>query len=310
MDEGTDLRNWGDLIPDTLGLIFKNLPLKVILTVIPSVCKAWAKAVDGPYCWQEINIEEWSSQSEPHLIDRMLQMLITRSCGSVRKIHVSCLGHDQTFSLITDHAVSLQTLILQRSNISNSIVEQVAAKLSTISILDLSSCCQIRAPALEAIGKNCKLLGTFKWNMHPLDVEDKPSHADEAHAIAKTMLKLNQLELAYLNIDTNNALDILSCCPELEFLDVRGCWSVKLDKMLLEVKYPKLKVLGPQIKIGWAERRYFDDCLDSSDDWTDWMDYSDDEDDSFDAIWNNEELELRIYDGWDNMQAIGWPPSP
>lgn len=310
MEEGSELRQWDELIPDALGIIFKKLPLEDILTVIPRVCKAWGKAVQGPYCWQEIDIDEWSIDREPEKLNRMLRLLITRSSGSLRKLHVSCVNDDQIFAFIADNASSLQNLILRRCEISDSIVEQLAGKFTRVTSLDLSYCCQISTHALEAIGKNCKFLSSLSWNMHPLDLDCKPSHADEVHAIAKTMPKLKQLELAYLRINIDSVLDILSGCPELEFLDLRGCWDVHLDKKVLEKRHPKLVVLGPQVPMGVFERRAFFDDYHSDSDFSDYdyMDYSDDE--SFDGMWDDEDIELRIYEGADNMYEFGWPPSP
>ena len=54
MEEGGDFRCWDELLPDALGLIFRNLSLEEVLTVVPRVCKSWGRAVMGPYCWQEI----------------------------------------------------------------------------------------------------------------------------------------------------------------------------------------------------------------------------------------------------------------
>lgn len=102
MEDGCDFRRWDELIPDTLGLIFRNLSLLEILTVVPMVCKSWARAVTGPYCWQEIDIEEWSRHSQPADIDRMLQLVITRSCGSFRKLCVSGVSNDLTFTFIAN----------------------------------------------------------------------------------------------------------------------------------------------------------------------------------------------------------------
>lgn len=102
LEESGELCCWEELIPDALGLIFSNLSLQEILTVIPRVCKSWGKAVLGPYCWQEIDIEEWSRRSEPDKLDRMLQMLISRSCGSLRKLCVSGLPSDLSFSYIVN----------------------------------------------------------------------------------------------------------------------------------------------------------------------------------------------------------------
>lgn len=102
MEGESDFRNWDELIPDALGLIFKHLSLQEVLTVIPRVCKSWGKAVSGPYCWQEIDIEEWSNRCQPDHIDRMLQMLITRSSGSLRKLCVSGLQNDIMFAFIAE----------------------------------------------------------------------------------------------------------------------------------------------------------------------------------------------------------------
>lgn len=306
-EEGSYIRQWDEMIPDALELIFKKLSLKDILTVVPRVCKAWGKAVQGPYCWQEIDIDDWSTQCQPDQLDRMLRMLVARSCGSLRKLHVSRVNNDQVFDFIAQHAGSLHTLVLRRSEISNSIVEKVAEKFSTVTSLDLSYCCQISTGALEAIGKNCKSLTSLSWNMHPIDKTGKPSHADEAHAIAKTMPKLKQLEIAYLHIKNDSVLDILSGCPELESLDLRGCWEVDLDKKYFQERHPKLKVLGPHVIMGVFERisYYCTDSDDFSDD--DYMDYSDDE--SFGGMWDDEGIELSIYEG-SEMYEFGWPPSP
>lgn len=102
MEEGEDSRKWDELLPDALGLIFKNLSLSEVLTVVPRVCKSWGRAVVGPYCWQEIDIEEWSRNMKPELVDRMLRLLIARSSGSLRKLSVSGLSCDKTILFIAN----------------------------------------------------------------------------------------------------------------------------------------------------------------------------------------------------------------
>ncbi|KAH7854063.1 hypothetical protein Vadar_009649 [Vaccinium darrowii] len=77
----------------------KGLIFDVKLAVVPRVCKSWGKVVTGPYCWQEIDIEEWSDLAEPDTIDRLL---IVRSSGSVRKLCDSELQNDLMFSFIAE----------------------------------------------------------------------------------------------------------------------------------------------------------------------------------------------------------------
>ncbi|XP_021714208.1 F-box protein FBW2-like [Chenopodium quinoa] len=247
-DDDPNVRPWDELIPDTLGLIFQRLPLDEILNVVPSVCKSWAKAVRGPYCWQEIDIEDWSRYRRPDSLDRILLLLIGRSCGSLRKLCVYGLASEMSLSLIADNAKCLQILRLPGSEISGSMVEQVAVKLSSLTCLDLSYCTKIGAPALEAFGKNCKLLTCLQRNMHPWDVAAIMKD-DEAYAISATMPQLKHLELAYLNITTDGAVRILKSCRELELLDIRGCWSVKINEKYLKDR-SKLQVVGPLVVDG------------------------------------------------------------
>lgn len=321
MEEGDEYRRWDELIPDALGLIFRNLSLQEILTMVPRVCKSWSRAVSGPYCWQEINIEEWSTRCHPDHLDRMLQMLITRSCGSLRKLCVSGLHNDTNFSFLADHAGSLQTLRIPRSDIGDSIVEQIAGRLSTVTFLDVSYCNKISGRALEAIGKHCKLLVGLCRNMHPLDTEGLEAQDDEAYAIATTMPKLKRLEMAYHLVSTESLLQILSSCTNLEFMDLRGCWNVNLDNKFFKEKFQKLTVLGPLVMEDYYEANdWEEDCSEYSDD-SDYLawgflagdggDYDDDE--SYDEMWDDEgrleELELRFYEGAD-AGLYGWPPSP
>lgn len=157
--------------------------------------------------------------------------------------------------------------------------------------------------------------------MHPLNTADKQTQDDEANAIATTMPKLRHVELAYHMISTESVLKILSSCPELEYIDVRGCWNVKLDDKLLKEKFPKLKVLGPLVMDYYESNDWEDDCSDYSDEseYLAWEflagemgEY--DDDDSFDEMWDDEgrldELELRFYDGINDAGLYGWPPSP
>lgn len=104
-----------------------------------------------------------------------------------------------------------------RSDTSDSIVEQIAGRLSPITFLDLSYCTQISGCALEAIGKHCKLLVGLCRKMHSSDTEGMETQDDEAYAIATTR----------------------------QFMDLRGCWNVNLDDKFVKESFAKLTVLRP-----------------------------------------------------------------
>lgn len=320
MEEGEDSRKWEELLPDALGLIFKNLSLSEVLTVVPRVCKSWGRAVVGPYCWQEIDIEEWSRNMKPELVDRMLRLLITRSSGSLRKLSVSGLSCDKTILFIANHAQSLQTLRLPRSEINDVIVGKAAGMLSALTFLDLSYCINIGAEALEAIGKNCRSLTSLRRIMHPLEVIDKLSQHDEALAIAATMPKLKNLEIAYLLVDTASIIEILKSCKQLELLDVRGCWNVNLDEKFVKM-FTKLKVVGPLV-VDCYDMNGWDNCSDysGSSGYLAWDFVAGDVDDDdypdlLDNFWEEEnpidDVEMWFYDDVNAVDAgYDWPQSP
>lgn len=156
--------------------------------------------------------------------------------------------------------------------------------------------------------------------MHPLEVIDKLSQDDEAFAIATTMPKLKQLEVAYLLISTEAVLKILENCPELELLDVRGCWNVKLDENYIK-KFTRLKVVGPLV-VDYFGMKGCDDCSNysGSSGYLAW-DFiagnvgSDYDDEISDGDWEDdqsmEDVEMRFYDGFDlDNAAFDWPLSP
>lgn len=322
MGYGVEYRPWDELIPDTLGQIFKRLPLDEILNVVPLVCKAWANAVRGPYCWQEIDIEDWSRYRRPESLDHMLLLLLSRSHGSLRKLCVYGLSTQTGLDLIAENAKSLQNLRLPRSEVSDPMVEQVAGRLSALTSLDLSYSTKIGAPALEAFGKNCKLLTHLQRNMHPWDVIDRTSQDDEAFAIASTMPKLKHLELAYLMITIQGVARIVKSCHDLELLDMRGCWNVKLEGKFFE-KFPRLKVVGPLVVDPSTTSKKHDQFYfyPGSSEFMDWSfadvefnNCEDDQDGSSDIdidVEDGEEFGLVFYNNLD-VANVGdvWPESP
>lgn len=142
--------------------------------------------------------------------------------------------------------------------------------------------------------------------MHPIDIQERRPQAEEAVAIAATMPKLKHLEMAYNCVDTNNVVEIIERCKELEFLDVRGCWDVKLDQDWLDKRAVTVKVLGPHV----VDQFEGHSCSDYSD--TDsFYDYAslddglwDDDDDDDDRVGGR--LELRFYEGFNENYSNGW----
>ncbi|KAF6166702.1 hypothetical protein GIB67_005564 [Kingdonia uniflora] len=254
MEENGEIRPWDEMIPEALELIFNELSLQEKLNVIPIVCKPWGKVV-AERVWKDIDIIEWGKFRNHDDRDRMLQMLINRSTSSLRKLCAYEISGNLMFSFIADQLIqrvylhfiftsagNLETLWLPRGQMTTSIVEQVAWKLSTVTNMDLSYC-EILAPALEAIGRNCKSLKELHRVMYPPSYGIYGNSEEETRVIATTMTKLRHLELSYMFLSSECAHEILSSCLELEFFDVRGCYEADFDEGLLKEKYSKISIL-------------------------------------------------------------------
>ncbi|KAH1057602.1 hypothetical protein J1N35_035667 [Gossypium stocksii] len=238
-EEQSEFRHWDELLPDVLGLIFTNLPIQELLTVIPCVCKSWSKVVTGPHCWQYIDLDERSCRRLSHQLDRMLRMLITRSNGSLRSLYVSGLQNDSIFSFITENQTNCPKAF--HSHFLGFELHKIGAQ------------------AIEAIGKHCEHLVVLCRNMYSPDSAGKVEPEDEANAIASTMPRLKQLESAYRCISTECVLNLLSCCPQLVHLKIDEFLSEKLDRKFLKEKYPKLEILLLYLVILFESDESYDD---------------------------------------------------
>ena len=50
---------WEGLNPEILALIFTRIPAEQRIVVLSLVCKSWSQCLCGPYCWADIDIEQW-----------------------------------------------------------------------------------------------------------------------------------------------------------------------------------------------------------------------------------------------------------
>ncbi|GKE00529.1 putative F-box/LRR-repeat protein 23 [Tanacetum coccineum] len=95
---------------------------------------------------------------------------------------------------------------------------------------------------IEAVGRYCPMLKTFKVNSEESDSDPDDSDSDLI-AIGKTLHELRHLELIGSNM-TNAALQvILDGCRHLETLDLRGCVNIHLKGDLGKRCYEQIKYL-------------------------------------------------------------------
>ncbi|XP_062109505.1 F-box protein FBW2-like [Humulus lupulus] len=232
------------MIAEALVLIFNKLSIFDKICMVSLVCKSWHRVVTCSDCWQDIDFEgiedHYNNDLKP-----ILKALLRKNSDHLRSLCAKNFVDDELFSLFADHAQSVRTLKLSCCSIRSSTIETAAEKLSTVTHLDISfNCYHISASAIKAIGYHCKHLLTFNMNVSSDIVDIEPPLDEQAFAIASTMPKLKHLEVSYVHIGSEGLLKILSCCTELEFLNIRGCFLFVFKENLFE-NFSGLKVIGP-----------------------------------------------------------------
>ncbi|OVA10437.1 hypothetical protein BVC80_917g62 [Macleaya cordata] len=248
-DEGFGL--WEGLNPEILALIFIRIAADELVRVVPFVCKSWREVVAGPYCWSDIDIEQWCRRcNRPEKIDLAVRKLIRRSKGTFRRLSVYKLTNSG-FCFVANCGKHLKVLQIPMSGVNDKMVEKHAEALPMVTFLDISYCLQLTCKGLEVLGKSCKSLTYLRRNMPPPEWPEAqklgPSKAndEEALVIAETMPGLHRLELAYGRFGDLGLNAILTKCKDLIHLDILGSVSVQLNGDLSD-KCEQLKVFkGP-----------------------------------------------------------------
>lgn len=259
---------WDELSPEILASIFVRIvPPELMVRSVSLVCRNWMETVAGPYCWTEIDLEEWCRRcciaNRSHLIDPVVRKIVRQSRSTFRRLSTYRLG-DVGFSFAASRARCLKILQIPMSEITDQMVEKHAGALVNLTFLDISYCLKITEKGLKAFGKQCKSLTHLRRNMPlwelPTNFEASDVNDQEALVIAETMQGLQLLHLAFSRSSDTGIDAILTQCKALTHLEIQGCWNVEL-KGNLEERCEKLV----DFRNPWIDEHEDDNLAESSD---------------------------------------------
>ncbi|KAL1295332.1 hypothetical protein AAHE18_19G204400 [Arachis hypogaea] len=224
--------NWLDLPHDLTLMIIGKLTTFQILTSVQFVCRIWHRICMDPLMWRTINMCDIGMRdSVDYKLGEMCRHAIDRSCGLLIDITIHSFGTDDLLSYIINSGChKLRHLRFVRSyRISDKGLCEMAEKLPLLEELDITPCPDVSSIALEAIGRGCPLLKSFKFNDNNGFV---CGGNEEAFAIAQNMSNLRHLQLVGNPLDNSGLSAILNGCSHLESLDLRNCYNVELEGIL------------------------------------------------------------------------------
>ncbi|XP_078170168.1 putative F-box/LRR-repeat protein 9 [Carex rostrata] len=240
-------RNWAELHPDILLLIFEKLGAIDILTTASLVCRNWHRMTTlEQMLWQRIDMTNFDFSLSTHTLKRIAQIAIDRSAGKLEEFYADCFATDGLLLYIATRTNSLKSIGLfmcPRVSIKGLMaMAQRTKTLRTLRLINLRGEYNRHAsngivsiikmlPMLEELELTCTLDAPLYWDTDALQ-------------IGENMHELRSLQLIG-NWMTNKGLEtILEGCPYLEFLDIRNCLNLVLDEYIMtklsQIRYLKL----------------------------------------------------------------------
>lgn len=247
---GGEERNWAELTCDVLSVIFKKITAVDIIRSAQFVCRPWRQLSHEPELWRHIEVTMPDERMEMTDLESLAMLAVDRSEGCLEEFHLECFGseNDELIGYISDRAPKLRCLrLISIYSMSEMPLAEAVGKLPLLEEFEISFC-YFSAELVELVGLACPQLKSFKLNAQPYrdqydyDIDSDVNFDAEALSIAMHMQQLHRLQLIGNNLTNIGLLAILNNCPNLQYLDLRGCLNVNLDENMKK-KCAKIKDL-------------------------------------------------------------------
>ncbi|OIT22824.1 f-box protein skip19 [Nicotiana attenuata] len=247
-------RQWLDLPEEIWENILKRLGAIEILENAQKVCTMWRRVFKDPFMWRVIDISNCRGLSDSNHFQKICSHAVDCSQGELVDIRLAFFATKESLAYVAERSRKLKRLSIAwcHSKLVPEVLVEVFQKLPLLEELSLTDTA-ITIKGIEALGRFCPRLKSFELkNVVSYNIKSVGKRNDEALSIAKNLPALHHLELIG-NSMTNVGLGaILDGCPNLVLRDLRGCFNVRLDKVLSsrisqqikDVKYPRDSLAG------------------------------------------------------------------
>ncbi|KAL0352808.1 UNVERIFIED_CONTAM: F-box protein SKIP19 [Sesamum angustifolium] len=234
---------WLELPREMTTTILQKLGAIEILTTAEKVCTTWRSLCQEAAMWQSIDMRNEGNLWEmPYDLEKMCRHAVDRSQGQLIDINVEYFGSDELLLYISQRCPQLRRLRLVLCyGVTGEGVAEAVKNLPLLEELHLYYT-YIDNEAIEAIGRCCPLLKSFKLNSHGYKLPHIFCDL-EALAVAENMPELRHLQLFGNKMSNEGLQAILDGCPHLESLDLRQCFNVNLGGNLGRLCFERIKDL-------------------------------------------------------------------
>ncbi|KAF8116455.1 hypothetical protein N665_0017s0015 [Sinapis alba] len=227
-EDGECIINWAELPYELTSSILSRLDTIDILENAQKVCTSWRRVCKDPAMWWKIDMRNLGALWLKLNLEMMCRHAVDRSQGGLVEIDILHFCTDSLLNYIADRSSSMRTLRLASCNlITNKGLTAAILKLPLLEELEVSFC-SFSSKSLRVVGQSLPNLKTLKLNRDGFVVRPRYVNEGVALAIAETMPGLRFLQLVGNMLSDIGLKAILDNCPNLEHLDLRQCFKVKL----------------------------------------------------------------------------------
>ncbi|KAL5730882.1 hypothetical protein ACHQM5_003667 [Ranunculus cassubicifolius] len=213
--------NWLDLPPDVMLHIFLKLGVIEILLNAQSLCSSWRKLAREPQLYRRFDLSDPWSHFRPNSFTRARRLI---------EVVGNCL-----ISALCILTVMRALRLICCYRFKEDILIEALKKFPLLEEFELCHC-SFSKNVIEAAGISCPKLKFFRLNPDKSRAFRLNQSAfvdefnEEALAIAATMPGLRRLHLFGNMMNDNGLKAILEKCPHLEYLDLRECFNITINK--------------------------------------------------------------------------------
>ncbi|KAK1375549.1 putative F-box/LRR-repeat protein 23 [Heracleum sosnowskyi] len=224
-------RNWLDVPYDVTANILQRVGVFDILENAQKVCTAWRKICKDPAMWRVIDMESFGGLLPPSQLEKMCMHAIDRSQGQLVDLNMQTFPTNDLIQFLAQGERSSQLRRLQISY--GSLYESWSNFLEKAPLLEeiALTFTIISKETVADVSRYCPMLKSFIYNNYGWKYIIGMSSADDfVIAIAKGMPQLLHLQLTGSKMTNKGLYAILHGCPNLQSLDLRGCFDIDLNE--------------------------------------------------------------------------------
>ncbi|XP_074290804.1 F-box protein SKIP19-like [Silene latifolia] len=227
--------DWIELPSEIWFTIFSKLKTMDIIENVQKVCRLFRTICKKPSVFDTIDMStpvEYGFTKIPFDIHTLTRHAIYLSAGRATDIYVEYTCEEKTLRYIGQRCKSLKKLRLSHflffpDELSEALIETIK-RLSSLEEVQLRHC-TVSEDVIERIGHACPSLTSFDITKFNIESSLVYFGSQDGIGIPNSMPNLRRLTLTNIGIGNSDLKAILDGCPNLEYLDLRGCRCMDLS---------------------------------------------------------------------------------